>query len=284
MVTKFRRPRSAAEALAMLADEPGSVPIAGGTYLLSSRFREWPLAVVSVEGILPSGVARAGDGLEIGANATFQDLLDSPVIPEAIKAAARGMANRNIRNRATVGGNAGANKSCGSLAPILLVCDAAFELAGGRGEISASDWYSTPQGEPRGLVSAVRIAARRDRVMAYGRWARTACDLSVLTAAVAFSGGGGAPLEGLRIAMGGLGPRARRFPELETLFEGRPLPGRDEIEAAAAGRVDPLADVRGSAAFKRMRAAALLAETLERADRIAAAGRLGEGRIEGDSI
>jgi CO/xanthine dehydrogenase FAD-binding subunit len=68
--------------------------------------------------------------------------------------------------------------------------------------------------------------------------------------------------------MGGLGPRARRFPELEALFEGRPLPSVDETEAAIAKLIDPIGDLRGSAAFKRLRASALLADAL----RAAAAG------------
>jgi len=250
----------------MFADEPDSIPIAGGTYLLSSRFKDWPLSVVSVEGILPSGIACSSRGFEIGANATFQDLLDSPLLPEALKAAARGMANRNVRNRATVGGNAGANKSCGSLAPLFLVSDTVFELAGGHGEIPSADWYAVAAGESRGLISSVRIPTMPGRVMEYRRWARTACDVSVLTAAVAFSGGSGDPARGVRIALGGLGPRARRFPEIETLFEGKPLPSRDEIEATAAPLIDPIGDIRGSAAFKRLRATALLADALLSAD------------------
>jgi putative selenate reductase FAD-binding subunit len=271
MVTKFRRPRDAAEALAMLAGEPGSIPIAGGTYLLSSRFKEWPLSVVSVDGLLPSGIERSASAIAIGADVTFQDLFDSPVVPEAIRAAAAGMANRHVRNRATVGGNAGANKSCGSLVPLFLVSGAVFRLAGHGAtgdDMPAEDWLGLAQGEPRGLIASVRIPMKRGRTMAYRRWSRTACDVSVLTAAVSLSGGPGGPVEGLRIAMGGLGPRARRFPELEALFEGRPLPSVDETEAAIAKLIDPIGDLRGSAAFKRLRASALLADAL----RAAAAG------------
>jgi CO/xanthine dehydrogenase FAD-binding subunit len=62
--------------------------------------------------------------------------------------------------------------------------------------------------------------------------------------------------------MGGLSPHARRFPELENLFEGAPLPDKAAIEAAAAPLFAPVDDVRGSAAFKRLRAAALLADVL----------------------
>ena len=95
----------------------------------------------------------------------------------------------------------------------------------------------------------------------YRRWNRAACDLSVLGVAVAYGIESGR-VDGLRIALGGLGPKARRFPVLEALFEGRPLPAREEIEAAAAPLLKPIDDLRASAAFKRLRGAQLLADAL----------------------
>lgn len=98
----------------------------------------------------------------------------------------------------------------------------------------------------------------------YRRWNRVSCDLSVLGAAAAYE-----LVEGrvskLRIALGGLGPKSRRRPELEALFEGRPLPGREDIEKAAAPLLKPIADLRASAEFKRLRGSQLIADAILKA-------------------
>ena len=156
----------------------------------------------------------------------------------------------------------GANRSCSSLIPALLVSGARVEIAEGGSKrlMPLAPWLEAP----RGLVLSARIPREKGRLSACGRWARTACDLSVLTAAVSLNFSEGRATSA-RVAMGGLGPRARRFTELESLFEGRPLPPAAEIEAMSSPLLEPMDDLRGSAEFKRLRAAALLADVLREA-------------------
>ena len=251
----YTRPASLAEALAAKQADPGAAWLAGGTFLLAGDFRDKPVSVLDIGRLLPRTVARTGETLAIGAGATFQDIADAPGVPKAFKAAALGMNNRNTRNRATFGGNLGANKSCGSFIPLLLVHDAVLETSAG--PVAAADWLA----RPGSLVLEAKLQAPAGRASAYRRWARTCCDLAVLTAAVSLGLEGGL-LKDVRIALGGLGPHARRFPELERLFEGKALPSREAIEAAAAPLFSPIDDLRASAAFKRYRAAALLADAL----------------------
>ena len=187
-------------------------------------------------------------------------MLDSTILPEALRRAALGMANRNIRNRATVGGNIGADKSCSSLIPFFLAAEASYRRFSAS-PIGAEDWQALPTAAEKGIVEAVEFAFLASRRFAYGKYSRTSCDVAVLTCAVSADFETGL-LRRFRIAMGGLSPRSRRFPELETLFEGKKIPSRAEIEAAAAPLFTPLADARGSAAFKRLRAAVLLADVI----------------------
>ena len=174
------------------------------------------------------------------------------------------MADRNIRNRATIGGNIGADKSCSSLLPFLLVAEARYSRAQAPA-VTAAEWQTASPAE-KGLIAGIEFELPASRRVASGRYARTSCDVAVLTCAASAELGaanrGGLALRGLRIAMGGLSPHARRFPELESLFEGAPPPDKAAIEAAAAPLFAPVDDVRGSAAFKRLRAAALLADVL----------------------
>ncbi len=254
-IERYQRPSSLAEALAAKQADPGAAWLAGGTFLLAGDFRDKPASVLDIGRILPRAVTLAGGTLTLGTGATFQDIADSPVVPQAFKAAVLGMNNRNVRNRATLGGNLGANKSCGSLLPLLLVLEAELETSGGRRAVA--DWLAKPEG----LVLNASVKLDPARGTAYGRWARTSCDLAVLNVAVSLTLSGGR-IAGLRIALGGLAPHARRFPELEKLFEGQELPAKEAIEAAVAPLLTPIDDHRASAAFKRFRAAALVADAL----------------------
>ncbi len=281
MLKSYFRPANLAEAIKLKASDPASRYLAGGTFLLAGERRERPDSLIDVGALLPAGLERRGDELSIGAGTTFQALADDPAAPAAFRAAAHQMANRNVRNRATVGGNLGAHKTCASLVAPLLALDAKVAVAvaasiGAAGDVEAlnegvvplADWIASPEG----LIVSVRLKLPLGRRAAAFRWGRTACDLSVLTASVAFTpsrqAAGSAALDpaaqlfDVRVVVGGLGPRARRFPEIEKRLEGKALPPKAEIEALAAPLFAPVDDHRGSAAFKRLRAAALLADAL----------------------
>gem|GEM_PF-63581 len=267
MVKAYFRPKTAGEALELLSNEDGAVLLAGGTWLLTSQFAWCPMTAIAITDLLPKGIERHGDRIIIGAGATFQAIADSALLPAALREAALSMADRNIRNRATIGGNIGADKSCSSLLPFLLVAEARYSRAQAPA-LTAAEWQTASPAE-KGLIAGIEFELPASRRFAVGRYSRTSCDVAVLTCAVSaeLSDGSGAShgrpaLRGLRIAMGGLSPHARRFPELESLFEGRPLADKAVIEAAAAPLFAPVDDVRGSAAFKRLRAAALLADVL----------------------
>ncbi len=263
MITSVHRPRDIAGALSILRADPSARPLAGGTWLLTPAFRSQSFPVVCVDRLLPRTIARtdisrSGFTLEIGAGATFQSLVDSGDVPAVLARAASGMANRNIRNRATVGGNVIADKSCSSLVPLFLVSDAGYQFADGPDTLPATIWDR--RGTAR-LMTTLRLRFDQDRRYGCARWSRTACDLSLLTVAVSYRLEAGR-MEGVQVACGGLGPAVRRFPELESFFESRTVPGRDGMEHAIRPLLEARDDFRGSASFKRYRAAILVADAI----------------------
>jgi CO/xanthine dehydrogenase FAD-binding subunit len=298
MVRDYYKPKDIDDALAALA-APSAVALAGGTFLLAGSLRGGGPElgrVVDLFELLPRGISRAADspvgspaeagtpaasgnpaaasaagagaGWLIGAGTTFQELIDTAEAPACLKAAALSMANRNTRNRATVGGNLGANKSCASLVPILLALGASVEYRV-RGVPAARKPLEAWLAAPEGLVLNVIVPAQPagSRVAAL-RASRTACDLATATAAVRYALEGGRVV-GLRVAMGGFGPHAGLRPDLAALFEGKPLPPKAEIEAAAGPLLAAKADQRGSAEYKRARGATLLADALHDAEVLA---------------
>jgi CO/xanthine dehydrogenase FAD-binding subunit len=267
-VARYSKASTWEEALAARRAEPSAQWLAGGTLLLAGDGRDKPESVIDLGPALSRRIERAGGLLSIGAGATFQDIAASPEVPGCLADAALTMVNRNTRNRATLGGNLGADKSCSSLLPLLLALAAEVEVASPASpapeRLALEAWLGERERSPAraaDLALRVLLPLRSGGRAAYRRWNRASCDLSVLGAAAAFALEGGR-LVGLKIALGGLGPRARRFPGLEALFEGASLPPRGEIEEAAAPFLKPIGDLRASAAFKRLRGSQLLADAL----------------------
>lgn len=239
MVKQYFRPKTLVEALQTLRADKSALALSGGTFLLGSQFRDAPLSLVAVSGLLPKKIELHGETLTIGAGASFQDILDSPVCPPVLKSAALGMADRNIRNRATVGGNIGADKSCASLPPLFLAAGARYRLVGGE-FAQAETWHGAARHQNHEIIESVEIDFPEGKLFAYGKYSRTSCDLAVITCAIcAYPGPDGGYRE-LRTALGGLSLHPRLFHETEDFA--------------------PLSDHRGGSDFKRKRAAILVAE------------------------
>jgi CO/xanthine dehydrogenase FAD-binding subunit len=242
MVNALFMPRDLDEARAIMVDNPAALPLAGGTLLLGPAGQGRELYLVALEGLLPTGISRRAAtldspaALELGAGTSLQDLADSQHCPAALRAAARQMANRNIRNRATLGGNIAGRKSCASLVPWLLAASATLELAGGR-LVHLEDWLR----EPGGIILRVLVEDPSGGNPGTGwgsaalRWSRSACDIGLVGVAVRLRLDQGTIAEA-RVASGGLGPLPRRLPAVEAALAGFHLP----VDwSAGAGREPP---------------------------------------------
>ncbi|MDP3179252.1 MAG: FAD binding domain-containing protein [Spirochaetaceae bacterium] len=276
-VQRYQKAASVAEALAAKTADPSAAWLAGGTFLLAGDGRDKPASVIDVGNALPSAIVIRDGTLEIGAGATFQAIVDS-ALPPILRDAALAMSDRNVRNRATLGGNLGARKSCSSLIPSLLALDAEVEIAGrSPAFIPLREWLDSCAQDPEAgnaeLVLGARARLDPARLGAYLRWSRTSCDLALISVAVSFVLDG-TVVSGLRIALGGMGPHSRRFPEIESMLELSPLPEREVIEAIVAPRLDPIDDLRASAGFKRLRGSLLVADAMH-----VAAGRISRDEV-----
>ncbi|MDA8426555.1 MAG: FAD binding domain-containing protein [Treponema sp.] len=270
-VQRYVRPRDLGQALHLAKEDPGAVWLAGGTLLLAGDYADKPASVVDVGPVLGRGIERRDGSLEIGAGLTLQSLAESEAAPEILRKAALGIGSRNVRNRATVGGNIAANRSSSALIPAFLVLDARLEIAGVRGPDSRSETeLASYLAAPSGLILSVGIPERPSRRLGYGRWARTANDAAVLVAAVSFAVEGSA-MKDAKIAMGGITAKARRLFDLEKRFEGLQVQGlpldelRDQVERMALPLLVPDGQGVVSASFRKVRGAALLAQAVAEA-------------------
>src|SRR5919108_1215136 len=120
-------PHSLEEALAMKADRPEALPIAGGTdVMVDVNFgRLRPLAMIDVSQLAELSTLRQDDGqVFLGSGVTYHTIVKDLAAFKPLVQASRSVGSPQIRNRGTVGGNLGTASPAGDALPVLAVYDA----------------------------------------------------------------------------------------------------------------------------------------------------------------
>ena len=272
------RPKTLADALAMLAAQPGLTPFAGGTDIYpaqAARFA-WgegaPAAMLDL-GALPelAGIEAGPEHWRIGAGATWAQLRDADLPPEfdALRTASRAVGGAQIQNRGTIGGNLSNASPAADGVPPLLVLDAAVELASLRGtrRLPLTDFLRGNRATARApdeLLTAV-LATRRA-----GDWrsgfeklgARHYLVISIVMVAATLRMEAGRIAEAA-IAIGACSPVAKRLPALEAALRGS-RPGQVAVLPEHLAALTPIDDARATGAYRRDAALVLVQRLLAR--------------------
>ncbi|MDQ1721030.1 MAG: aerobic carbon-monoxide dehydrogenase medium subunit, partial [Pseudonocardiales bacterium] len=142
--------------------------LAGGQSLLPIlRLRlAYPELVIDLGGIGElTGVTDDGDAIVIGAMTTHADIIDNELVRQhapLIAQATETVADRQVRNRGTIGGSLAHADPAGDLPSVALTLDAELRVRGPAGErsIAARDFfldYLTTSMEPGEILTAIRI-------------------------------------------------------------------------------------------------------------------------------
>jgi aerobic carbon-monoxide dehydrogenase medium subunit len=138
---EYARPTSVDDALRLLAGHEGARALAGGQTLLNVMKARAAAPDVLVDlGALGElkGVRRGGDGsLELGPMTTLADVMRSGDVAEArpiLAEVAAQIADVQVRNRGTVGGNVCSNDPTNHLPPLMVALGARMTIAGADGE------------------------------------------------------------------------------------------------------------------------------------------------------
>jgi len=145
----YSKPSSVAEALSILSGNGGARALAGGQTLLNvmkARIAS-PEALIDLDGVDElKGIELHADGrLEIGAMVTYAELIGSaeararPILGEVCAQ----IADAQVRNRGTIGGNVCANDPTNHLPPLMVALGATLTVAGPDGErtVEAEDFF-----------------------------------------------------------------------------------------------------------------------------------------------
>jgi xanthine dehydrogenase small subunit len=268
---RFDAPRSLAEALALRANHPQAVLLAGGTDvgLRVSQKREHLPHIIYL-GRVPelTVVEERQDGLLLGAAVSCADAFARLTKPyPAIGAYLTRFGSRQIRNMGTIGGNLGTASPIGDALPILLALDARIavqSLARGQREIRIEEYFKAyrqtalaadeliqavllPKPAANTHLFADKISKRRDQ------------DISAVCGAYLVTLENHTVRE-IRLAFGGMAATPCRAYAAEKALRGREL---NEAALAAAAKAlhddfEPLSDWRASADYRLAAAEGLL--------------------------
>ena len=136
---EYAKPGSVAEALELLASNDGARALAGGQTLINvmKARAASPDMLVDLNGLEElRGIELAGDGtLTIGAMTTYTELMASaeakarPILGEVCAT----IADVQVRNRGTIGGNVCSNDPTNHLPPLMVAIGARMTIAGAPG-------------------------------------------------------------------------------------------------------------------------------------------------------
>lgn len=280
----FERPTSLAEAVALLAADPGSVALAGGTDLVIA-LRDGsvkPTRVVDIKRIreLNDEIRVEGDRLVIGARAVMEDIAADPRVRRDFTALAEGAAvvgSVQIRNRATLPGNICNGSPAADTVPALLVYGASVVCAGPEGErhVPLDDFIVGPGVtglRPGELVTAVELPlpAAPTGATHLRRTRRRGHDLASVTMAVLVGSDGTT-----RIAYGSVGPRPLLVADTTTELAAptTPVERRLELLQPLLGLARPSAtSMRASPAYRTAMLRVLALRGIDEATRRLRAG------------
>jgi carbon-monoxide dehydrogenase medium subunit len=263
-VFDYHRPQSVAEALALLAQfgEDGKV-LAGGHSLvpmMKLRLAE-PAHLIDINGIGGlRGIREEGNAIVIGAGTTQAEVLASdllrricPILPDA----AAQIADPQVRNCGTIGGNC-ANGDPGNDDPaIMMALDATYVLQsqGGERRVAARDFYlgiyATALKENE-LLTEIRIPIPAAGCgMAYKKIKRKVGDYAIAAAAVTLTMANG-KCSGAAVALTNVGDTALLSPGAADALKGTAVDASaiGAAVAAAMAAVNPVEDLRGSVEYR----------------------------------
>jgi carbon-monoxide dehydrogenase medium subunit len=276
---EYHRPSTVEEAVSLLSSLGSEAKIlAGGHSLLPMmklRFAE-PEHLVDINRIPElKGVRVIGNDIVIGAMTSENAVIADPVLNEKVPLlpeAAKLIADPQVRNRGTIGGDIAHGDPANDHPALALACDAVMTIAGPSGtrKVPASEFFLgtywtaleesdilteiTVKAFPRGAGYAYKKLKRKT-----GDWATAACAVVVAL--------NGNTISHIRITLTNLGPTALRAHDAEAVLMGHQV--TDELIRQAAAKAmeicDPAEDLRGDAEYKTAMAGQMVQRAINEA-------------------
>jgi len=262
----YYRPATLKEASKLLAKYGDQAKVlAGGTDLLP-KMKNGMLAttiLVSLKSIsnLSEIEYLQGKGVVIGAKATHNDLVNSSLLQErypSISEAAHVLANNQVRNMGTVGGNIVNATPSADLPPILIALDAQLTLFGINGQrtVPLENFLIGPNQcaiKKDEILTHIVIPDQPSTGSSYLKFGLRRSGALAIVGVAANVVARGATIEKARIVLSAVAPTTMRAKGAEQLLTGKTVtePLLEEVGRTAALECRPISDLRSSAEYRR---------------------------------
>lgn len=265
---RFYRPSSLKAALELLAEEPEAKLIAGATDLgveINKFHKSFPV-LVSTEAITELlEINDTPEALTIGAAVPLSQIeTELKGVFPALDEMLYWFAARQIRNRATIGGNLGTASPIGDLPPVFLAFDATVHVTGPAGErdIPIAEFfqgYRQTALESNEIITAVTLpktlpeGAVTRLSQSYKVGKRGTDDISIVAATFCVDLDPVGTIVQARLAYGGVAATPVRAKQVEATLAGQPwsLKSVQQVKDALKDSFTPLSDLRGSVAYRK---------------------------------
>ncbi|HUG10941.1 MAG TPA: xanthine dehydrogenase small subunit, partial [Opitutaceae bacterium] len=265
----FFRPGTLAEIFALRQQYPDARLVDGATEVgvdVTKKFAKFPV-LISTEGVAELTAIRVEqDAFHVGASANLTNVEEKVAaeLPSFAKMLHL-FASRQIRNRATLGGNLATASPIGDSAPLLLTLDASVVLAapdGTRRSVALADFftgYRKTAMRPDEVMTTVVIprpgkpeAGLTRKVDFLKVSKRRELDITIVAGAFRVDVDASGVVREARIAYGGVAERPRRASKAEAVAVGRSLAESEaDVLAALRSEFTPIDDARGTAEYRR---------------------------------
>jgi carbon-monoxide dehydrogenase medium subunit len=260
----YYQPRNLEEAFEIKGGIKGvSRYVAGGTDVII-RLKQGTVkadALVSLRSVKQLAGIEEKDGISIGALTSFREIERDDFIKRhcpALHRAVTVLANPQIRNVATIGGNLCNAAPSADCAPPLLVMEAGVVLEGpkGRRSVSLEDFFRGPG--VTGLASDEVLTEIKIPRPAQGsrssflKMVRVSQDIAKVNVAALLVMEGDLCVK-CRLAAGAVAPVPMRLKDCETLVEGKRIDASllEHLSEVASREVKPITDVRSTEEYRR---------------------------------
>lgn len=240
MVAAVDVPESAEAAREAL--RAGGTVLAGGTHVLA-ELSDRPSSGVRLVSLRKAGLSGIGvdDGtVTLGATTTLADIEHDARLG-FLSGCVRTIASPPVRGLATVAGNIFVPQPYGDLAVALLALDARADILG-PGGARGERLESLIEGglRPGEFVARIRFAVPGPDAFRFHKASRRRLNSASIAAVAARISVRDGVVGDVRLALGGLAPRAVRSARAERALTGAPL-NRETVAAAAAAAMDDIA-------------------------------------------
>jgi carbon-monoxide dehydrogenase medium subunit len=277
---RYLEPETVDEALDLLAEHGDAAKVIAGGQSLLILMRERLVdmeALIGLRAIEPLRSIEVNGGVRIGAMVTHSAVERDERIAARwplLRDAEAAVSTLQVRNRGTLCGNVAHAFPTADPPAALVACEGLVHLAskaGGEREVAAEDFFvgvMQTEAGPEELVTAVSLPPQPEGARtAYVKYAIRPLDFAIVSVAVRLVTGADGTIDEARIGLAGAANRTLRATEAERVLVGERASPEVLARAgqAAARQADPLADVDGTADYKRRVAGVFTTRALARA-------------------